>query len=242
VFILNLISLDLGTEKTNCMVCGNKVEYLNEPVTGICQYCGVEEDGYFRCESGHYVCNNCHSKDALEVIKNVCLNTDNVNPAEIAEALMLHPSIHMHGPEHHALIPAVLTTAYLNYAGKDNDGAIIEAIDRGKKVPGGHCGLYGVCGGGTGVGITVSILTNATPLTPGPRSHAMWSTSQTISLIADAGGARCCKKAVRLSLEKGVEYISEMFGINWVNDVDMSVQCTYTGINRDCDDSCKYKI
>ncbi|WP_406659798.1 DUF5714 domain-containing protein [Methanolobus sp. ZRKC3] len=238
---MDLISLDLGNKKANCMVCGNEVEYLSDPVTAICQYCGVEEEGYFKCKGGHYVCNSCHSKDAVDVIKNVCLNTDLVNPMQIAEALMLHPSIHMHGPEHHALIPAVLTTAYLNYVGKNDDGAIIEAIERGKKVPGGYCGLYGVCGGGTGVGITVSIILGATPLTPEPRSHAMWSTSCTLMTIADSGGARCCKKAVRISLEEGTAYISRLFDINWSDDLDLSVVCDYTEINKRCDVTCKYR-
>jgi len=241
VLFLDIISLDMGSKKTNCMICGNELEHLNEPVAAACEYCGAEEDGYFICKSGHYVCNGCHSKDALEVIMNVCLNTDSANPNEIAEALMLHPSIHMHGPEHHALVPTVLTTAYLNYIDKDDDDAIIEAMERGKKVPGGHCALYGVCGGATGVGIAVSILTEATPLTAEPRSHAMWSTARTLDVIADSGGARCCKKAVRMSFEEGVKYMSKLFGNNWVDDVDLSVKCTYTKLNTECDPTCKYR-
>ena len=238
---MDLINIGLGSKKTNCMVCGNEVEYLKEPVTGICVYCGVEEAGYFMCGSGHYVCSTCHSQDAVEVIKNVCLNTGSIDPVEIAEGLMLHPAMHMHGPEYHAMIPAVLTTAYLNYIGENNDGLIIESLERGKKVPGGYCGLYGVCGGGAGVGITVSVLTGATPLTPEPRSHAMWSSSRALKAIADAGGARCCKKAARISFEEGVDYISKMFDINWVDDVGMDVQCIYTALNRECDPTCKYR-
>jgi hypothetical protein len=230
-----------NNEKVNCIVCGAEVEYLNRATNVECYYCGIQDEAYFCCVEGHYVCNKCHTQDALDVIKNVCLNSDSINPFQIAEKLMDHHSIHMHGPEHHALIPAVLITAYQNFVGQKSNKDILEAIKRGKKVPGGYCGLYGACGGGIGVGIAVSILLEASPLTPGPRSHANWATSKTLKDIADAGGARCCKKSVRIALEDGIDYLSNLFDIDWSREINESVKCNYSKYNKECDSTCKYK-
>lgn len=227
--------------KINCLVCGNDVVYLDRPVSVKCHYCGLEEEAYIYCKNDHYVCDKCHANDALEIIENVCLNTDIEDPIEIAEILMEHPKIRMHGPEHHALTPAVLITAYQNYTGQKDQNAILEGIKRGKKVPGGNCGFYGACGGGLGVGIAVSVLLEATPLTPGPRSHASWATSRALKVIADAGGARCCKKAVRISLEEGATYISDLFGIDWGKELDTVIECNYTLHNKECDSNCRYR-
>jgi hypothetical protein len=82
----------------------------------------------------------------------------------------------------------------------------------------------------------------ATPLTPKERSHANLGTSRTLKAIADSGGARCCKKATRLSLKEGMEYLSELFGINWINEFNTNVQCHYTQYNEQCDKDCVYRI
>lgn len=237
-----MISIDtLCNEKSNCMLCGNSIVHSCQAVTAKCHYCGVEEEAYSQCKDGHYVCNTCHSQDALKVIESVCLNTSLQNPVTLAEKIMEHPSVHMHGPEHHALVPAALIAAYQNYTGKRKEEEILEAIKRGSKVPGGYCGIYGACGAGIGVGIAVSILLGATPFTPDERSHANWATSSTLRCIADAGGARCCKKATRISLRKGVAYMSDVFGLIWNEKLDMAVNCTYTSLNRECDLNCKYR-
>ncbi len=230
-----------ASEKANCLVCGDEINYLNQPIKGICNYCGCEEESYFICKNGHFVCNECHSKDALKVIENVCLNTDLQDPMEIAEKIMEHPAIHMHGPEHHALVPAVIVTAYQNRIGEKKQKNTLEAIKRGSKIPGGYCGLYGACGAGLGVGIAVSILLEATPLTPDERSHANRATSITLNSIAEAGGARCCKKATRISLDEGINYLSELFDLDWYEKIGIPSACNYTQYNKECDRNCSYK-
>jgi len=227
--------------KTDCLVCGAEVEYLSEPISSSCYYCGVEEGTYFVCKEEHYVCNNCHSKDAIAIIENICKTTYLANPLSIAEIIMEHPGIHMHGPEHHALVPAVLVAAYQNYIGETDKKPIMEAIKRGSNVPGGYCGLYGTCGAGVGVGIAMCVLLEATPLTPEERSHANWATSRTLNSIADAGGARCCKKATRIALEKGMKYLSDMFDLGWYEKADFHVKCNYTQYNKECDRNCRYR-
>jgi len=237
-----MISIEsLCNEKANCMLCGGRIVHSCQPSTAVCYYCGTEEETYILCKDGHYVCNTCHTQDALKIIENICLSTDLQNPVTIAEKIMEHPSVHMHGPEHHALVPATLIAAYQNYTGKKKEADIMEAIKRGSKVPGGYCGTYGACGAGIGIGIAVCILTEATPYTPAERSHANWATSGALRCIADAGGARCCKKATRISLRKGVAYISDIFGLLWYENLDMSVKCGYPEYNKECDETCEYR-
>ncbi|WP_407356317.1 DUF5714 domain-containing protein [Methanolobus sp. WCC5] len=237
-----MISIDtLRNEKANCMLCGSDIIHSCETSIAKCHYCGVEEETYIMCKNGHYVCNTCHCRDALKVIENICLNTELQNPIVLAEKIMEHPGVHMHGPEHHSLVPAVLVTTFRNYSGKKKEADILEAIKRGSNVPGGFCGIYGACGAGIGVGIAVCILTEATPYTPVERSHANWATSEALRCIADAGGARCCKKATRVSLEEGVAYLSNIFGLNWYEELNMTVKCNYTKHNKECDLNCGYR-
>ncbi|WP_340818119.1 DUF5714 domain-containing protein [Methanolobus sp. WCC4] len=227
--------------KTDCLVCGAEVDYLSEPVNATCHYCEVEEKTYFVCKEEHYVCNRCHSKDAIDVIENICKTTEIADPLTIAEIIMEHPSIHMHGPEHHALIPAVLVAAYQNYTGNTDKRPIVEAMRRGSMVPGGYCGLYGACAAGIGVGIAMCVLLEATPLTPAERAHANWATACTLKCIADAGGARCCKKSTRISLEEGMKYLSDMFDLSWYEKADFNARCEYTQYNKECDSDCRYR-
>ncbi|AEH60215.1 radical SAM domain protein [Methanosalsum zhilinae DSM 4017] len=228
-------------QKSDCMVCGKDIEYLNQAVTARCHYCREEKETYLLCEKEHYVCNECHSRDAVEIIETFCLKTDLEDPFEIAETLMRHPEIPMHGPEHHALVPAVLIAAYQNHTGKKNEFTILEGIKRGRTIPGGYCGFYGACGAGIGTGVAVSVLTGATPLLPQERSHSLRATSRSLDMIADAGGPRCCKKAVRVALEEGVAYISEIFGLDWDQELEVSIRCDYYRYNKECDVKCKYK-
>jgi hypothetical protein len=227
--------------KTDCLVCGTELDYLSEPVNATCHYCGVEERTYFVCKDGHYVCNRCHCEDAIDVIENICKTTDIADPLTIAELIMKHPSIHMHGPEHHALVPAVLVAAYQNYVGNTDKKPILEALKRGSLVPGGYCGIYGACGAGVGVGIAMCILLEATPMTPEERAHANWATACTLKCIADAGGPRCCKKATRISLEEGMKYLSDMFDLGWHEKADFNIKCEYTRYNKECDETCRYR-
>ncbi|MDI6736454.1 MAG: DUF5714 domain-containing protein, partial [bacterium] len=113
--------------RQNCMVCGQGLEYLASAISVTCIYCGREEKGYFRCPIGHYVCNECHSRDGLEVITNLCLSSKSINPLEMTNTIMKHPKIHMMGPEHHTMIAGVLVAAYKNLTGKVGDDEIREA-------------------------------------------------------------------------------------------------------------------
>ncbi len=154
-----------NTKKTeNCMICGGELAYLTTPIPVTCIYCGKAEPAYINCPAGHYVCNECHAADSIKVVTQFCLSSGSKNPMEMAKTIMKHPTIPMHGPEHHAMIAAVLVTAYKNLTGKTTDEEIREAIRRGATVPGGYCGLYGTDAAAIAAGIALSVVLKASPL------------------------------------------------------------------------------
>ncbi|MFZ1913873.1 MAG: DUF5714 domain-containing protein, partial [Dehalococcoidales bacterium] len=215
----------------NCGVCARPLVYATESVTKTCDLCGKEEKTNIYCPSGHYVCDSCHSKAAIEVLKNVLARSKNTDPDEILEQVMAHPSVPMHGPEHHAIVPAAIITAVRNTGYPVPEGAIDKAIERASKVPGGWCGLYGDCGAGVGVGIAVSVLTNATPLTGKERTLALGGTSFALSRMLDSQ-SRCCKRASRTAVEAAVDYLNDKLRIKLAKT--KGIVCTYTVRNQQC--------
>ena len=103
-----------NTFKSNCLLCGCILVYLMEARTFSCELCGKVVSAEVRCAKGHYICDSCHSSSANNLIENVCVHSESTKPVEMAISLMNAPSIAMHGPEHHFLVPAVLLTAYCN--------------------------------------------------------------------------------------------------------------------------------
>ncbi len=222
----------------NCAVCGTELLHNSTPVTTECAYCGVEEKTLIYCPDGHYVCDSCHRRDAVEMAATMLHVSTSTSPNGLLEMLMSHPSVPMHGPEHHSFVPAVLVTAALNTGHPVPEGAVEEAIRRGSKIPGGWCGYYGVCGAGAGVGIAVSILTGATPVKGYERGLANEATSLALAKVAD-GYPRCCKRAARKALEIGIAYMGDHLGI--VLEGGSSPVCTYFTRNAECpEEECPY--
>jgi hypothetical protein len=222
----------------NCGVCARPLVYASESAAKTCALCGKEERAMIYCPAGHYVCDSCHSKAALEVLREVLASSTTTDPAAILEQVMSHPAVPMHGPEHHAIVPAAIVAAVRNSGFPLPDGAVEKALERASKVPGGWCGLYGDCGAAVGAGIAVSVITGATPLTGKTRTLALASTSQALSRMLD-GEARCCKKASRIATESTVDFLREHLGINLLQGD--KVRCTYSLRNQQCArESCPY--
>lgn len=219
------------TYLTNCVICGQPLVYATEPKVSKCDNCGHEEDALIFCAAGHYICDFCHSKEALEVLRQFLDTTNSNDPACILEQVMAHSAVPMHGPEHHSIVPGVIITAARNAGYRCPDGAIDNALQRAIKVPAGWCGSYGVCGAAVGVGIAVSILTSATPLTGGPRSLALGATSFTLARMLDEQ-PRCCKRAARLAVAAAVDYLAEHLGIQL--PATRKTICTYISQNEEC--------
>jgi hypothetical protein len=170
----------------NCAVCGAPLVYFTQKQKNVCQFCGREFEIDAMCEKGHYVCDECHARNAIEAITGYMMCSDSDNPVEMAIEIMQHPSIKMHGPEHHYLVPAALLSAYCNRSGLQDKKAeyLAEAKARASKVPGGFCGFNGACGAGIGTGIFISIISGATPISKIEWKMSNMMTSESLVNIA----------------------------------------------------------
>jgi len=82
-----------------------------------------------------------------------------------------------------------------------------------------------------GVGIAVSVLTNATPLTGKQRSLALRATSFALARMLD-DQPRCCKRASRIAVEGVVSFLKEH--LNIILPKSKNAGCTYTPRNKQC--------
>ena len=222
---------DTLASKTDCGVCGRPLIYGVESTTLVCSLCGREESSLIRCPAEHFICDDCHGKPALEVLADVLCGTTCADPMDLLEQAMAHPSVTMHGPEHHAIVPAVMIAAVANAGYPVPDGALERAIERGRKVPGGWCGSHGSCGAAIGVGIAVSVLTGATPLKGEERSLSLAATSFALSRMLD-DEPRCCKRASRIAIESAADFLRDRLAISL--GPDGPTACAYTRRNAQC--------
>lgn len=217
--------------KENCGICGSVLIYQTDAVPMECSFCHSQGNTNIFCPEGHYICDACHEQETLEMLKEAVLNSTSASPDEILETVMSHSSVPMHGPEHHAIVPAVIVAAVRNAGYPIPEKAIEKAIDRGSKVPGGWCGLYGACGAAIGVGVAVSVLGKATPLTGKPRSRAIKATSLALERMVDHH-PRCCKRASRRAVEAAVDFLHREMSIDL--KIGPAAECNYHQRNNEC--------
>jgi hypothetical protein len=222
---------DMLASNVDCGVCGRPLVYGVESKSLVCTLCGREEDSLIRCPAGHFICDDCHGKPALTVLAEVVARSRSADPMIILEQAMAHPSVTMHGPEHHAIVPAVLIAAVGNAGYEVPEEALDRAVERGRKVPGGWCGSHGSCGTAIGVGIAVSVLTQATPVRGPQRSLSLAATTLALSSMLD-GEPRCCKRASRLAIMAAVEFMRERLDI--ALETERPSDCAYTRRNAQC--------
>ena len=89
--------------KEECLICKAPLEYLEKEEEMECEVCQKTVMSRTRCTSGHYVCDECHTR-GIESITEVCLRETSADPVVILEKLMSLPFCHMHGPEHHVMV------------------------------------------------------------------------------------------------------------------------------------------
>lgn len=218
----------------NCVVCGAPLVYFTQKQEGVCQFCGRKFLIDAQCEHGHYVCDECLAKDAAQVVTDYCMDSGSYDPLTMAAEIMAHPSVPMHGPEHHYLVPAVLVCAYCNRAGLRDKKAeyLAEAQKRSATVPGDSCGFNGVCGAAVGAGIYLSIISGATPLSRIEWKLSNLITSECLVNVAVYGGPRCCKRDVFLALEAAVKF-SLKYNICTFDEPD-GIVCAFYSRCKEC--------
>lgn len=216
-----------------CLLCGADLVYRLGAATMTCALCGAARDSAASCAAGHYVCDACHGGKAKDVIERFCAATTLTDPVAIAQGLMHHPSVKLHGPEHHFLVPAALLAALSNARGEPERRAerVAEARRRAEPLVGGMCGFQGACGAAIGAGIFASIATGATPLATDAWRLSNGLTARALETVARAGGPRCCKRDTYLSVLTGARFARESLGV----DLEArGVACDWSGQNKEC--------
>ena len=222
-----------GTATPGCLSCGAELVYLQhaEPMT--CAGCGARHESNARCVAGHFFCDACHSTSAVDTIERRLAAADETDPVALALAMMRHPKVKMHGPEHHFLAPAVLVTAWCNLTGEParKPALLAEVRRRSAPVAGGFCGYQGACGAAVGTGIFASVVTGATPVNGAGRGVALRITGEALGVLGRLDAPRCCKRDVFLSLLTATRFARRHLGVTFPS---RGVKCEFSASNAEC--------
>ena len=198
-----------------------------------CEICGKSFEGHAVCENGHYVCDACHASPAEGVVRSVVLNSSSKDPVDIADEIMASSFVHMHGPEHHFIVGASLLCAFCNTYGEvDLENALNAVISRGKKVPGGFCGMAGCCGAAVSAGIFLSVILKATPMSKEEWALSNRMTSRCLEAVSRLGGPRCCKRDSYTTILAAAEFLREE--LRKPLGVSDEILCSHFGDNAEC--------
>jgi hypothetical protein len=204
-----------------CSVCGGELQ--ERDVTTICSFCGGESAVDYICPRGHAICEPCQLAAPQEVVLRVCAGTRERDAGRIAERVMRHPAVVMHGPVHHGMVAPVALAALRNTGATSVPPACLKAtMKRTADVPVAACATRGACGAASGVGALVSTLIGATYLKDRERSLTLRATAEALLALAEAGGPRCCKESVYLSLEVAAEFLQRELEI----ELPVTARCT----------------
>ncbi|MFW9863506.1 MAG: DUF5714 domain-containing protein [Candidatus Thorarchaeota archaeon] len=227
-----------ATHDFACMICGETLVYSDKGSEHICDYCGLDFISTIYCPKGHFICDECHSANALELLRRMAEGEKSSNPRKILEEAFNHSSFTFHGPEHHSLVPAALLIAMKNRGIARPNGEnvtlkmILEGIRRGSKIPGGFCGTAGNCGACVGAGIAIALFLGST-LTKGPeRLSAHRATIAALERVTD-GLIRCCKRSSLYGIGAAIEILRKNHGVDLGPEPEVG-SCENWKRNRDC--------
>ncbi|OPY06694.1 MAG: Ubiquinone/menaquinone biosynthesis C-methyltransferase UbiE [Syntrophus sp. PtaB.Bin001] len=218
--------------RSGCMVCGAELIYSGTNRDSLCHYCGLTLPANVSCANGHFVCDSCHSADAVEIIKLVCLNSREADAVALMQTIRSHPRFRINGPEHHSLVPAVILTALRNIGNDITDEQIITAVQRGQTVAGGACAFLGACGAAIGAGIAISVLTGANPYDGEKRQFVQQATQKVLEEISSYNAPRCCQRDSWLALQAASVILKEKLGKLMI--ASRSLVCKQFTKNKEC--------
>jgi len=215
-----------------CMTCGAPLIYQDYESQRQCHYCGKFFSSSVWCEQGHYVCDQCHCDEALPAITSICHNSQETDMLKLFQQVRRHPAVPLHGPQYHALVPAIILTCYRNSGGSLAQSALETGLKRGTKIMGGSCAFNGVCGAATGVGIAFSLILEANPLKAGQRQVVQSVVQQVLQELASFKAARCCNRDCVVALCRAAQLSQkflphELIAESWQ-------PCEQQHLNSDC--------
>lgn len=218
--------------QSDCLVCGAPLVYLEAETPARCHYCQTDLAANALCERGHFVCDACHTTDALAAIEQVCQTTRETDLIALLETIRHHPALPRHGPEHHFLVPAIILTAYRNLGGEVTPEMFRTALARGQAVSGGACAFWGVCGAAAGVGIAFGVLLQANPLKPKERRQVQEAVRAVLAEITSWEAARCCQRESWLALRRAAEVSRTLLPLPL--KAEAPLVCRQSGPRPDC--------
>jgi SAM-dependent methyltransferase len=216
----------------DCLVCGAPLVYLDREAELKCHYCGQARRANARCEQGHFVCDACHAGDHIGFIKSHCRTTAATDPVAVFGEMRRSHLFPLHGPEHHALVPAAFLAAYRNSFGEPAQSRLEAAIERGAALPGGTCAYWGGCAAALGIGIAYATILRATPLSHGPRGAVQTVVSKILSEMGKFGRPRCCRRESLLALKLGCELSAQY--LPHALTCGPAPPCDQMSLNREC--------
>lgn len=217
---------------SGCLVCGAPLVYHPVEQQSACHFCGKTLSANACCEQGHFVCDSCHTGDALSLIEHLCTAGNTTDPIRLMRDICQHPAIPLHGPQYHALVPGVLLAGLRTAGHPVTSEQLHAAIQRGAGVSGGSCGFMGICGAATGVGIAFSVLLEATPLKAASRQTVQQIVQQVLAEIAGYEAARCCQRDCWTALRTGMRLAAELWTLNMPEVTPFA--CTQMARNHEC--------
>ena len=219
-------------QPAGCMLCGAALVYTRHREERRCTFCARNFLSNSSCENGHYVCDHCHAQDGIEVIRQVCLHTDETDLIRLFEQIRRHPAIPVHGPEYHAMVPGVILAVYKNLGGDISKEIIESGISRGGSVAGGFCGFMGICGAAVGVGVAFSLILDANPTKASERRIVQGVTQTVLKKIAALKAARCCQRDCWIALTTSVELSRNILPL--ALNADTRLACRQQHLNKEC--------
>lgn len=219
-------------QRSGCMVCGSPLVYANRPSEVACSYCSSKQQTTVLCEDGHFVCDACHTEDALVIIERVCRQTDETDMIALLGRIRRHEAMRVHGPEHHAMVPAIILATARNLGAPVTEEMIRLGIQRGSRTGGGHCGYMGACGAALGVGVAFSLILEGNPIKGSQRQTVQSAVVAALEPIAALDAARCCQRDSWLALKKAAELSRAMLPVKL--KADASLRCAQVSANDQC--------
>jgi len=213
----------------DCLICGSPLIYGEFSEEHRCSICGKTFPSKIKCMKGHFVCDSCHNGNVLDHMEELLVRSTEKNPVRLAKMVFDMPTMKLHGPEHHSMVPAVLETAHQNMLGIRDAGKIRETLNRGKDIKGGSCGFHGACGACVGAGIAESVYLGAAPGSKEERGKAMQATAAALLAVSEFGGPLCCKRDSITTIRTYMDRSDRFDGVEEYRFV-----CSYYKYNKGC--------
>jgi ubiquinone/menaquinone biosynthesis C-methylase UbiE len=216
----------------DCRVCGSPLTYLENDREKKCAFCGIVKMANAVCEKDHFVCDACHGENAVNIVRQICMNTDETDMINLLNIIRNHPAIPLHGPEHHFIVPGVIVATYRNLGETVTEEDIITAIDRGKTIPGGVCAFWGGCGAALGAGAAFAVLLKGNPVKAPERKIVQKITNAISSEINQVEAARCCQRETWTALKTAAALSKKYLPV--CLKADGKTHCAQQSKNKEC--------